>query len=242
MTVALCMIVRDEAAILERCLASVASSVDAMVIVDTGSTDGTDQIALDYGAHVWHEPWKNFGATRTAALNLARSHADYLLLLDADDELLTILPDPCLPAYDFQVHTEGAVPYNQPRLVSSAIPWRYEGVTHEYLTSDLIPVPSGQVGGALVHHRDGSRWTRKYTEDAALLEAALEQDPENVRNVYYLANTYRDLELYDQALPLYRQRAAMGGWQLEVDAAAEQALRIESGNYVPVGVPSVTNA
>ena len=79
------MIVRDEAAIIERCLASVRPFIDHWVIVDTGSVDETPQrvqaaLAGIPGA-LHHRPWRNFGHNRTEALNLARAHGDYRVSL-----------------------------------------------------------------------------------------------------------------------------------------------------------------
>lgn len=84
-TVALCMIVRDEQAVLRRCLASVAAAVDAIYITDTGSTDGTVEIAKEFGAHIRHFTWcDDFSAARNHSIRDVKE--DWLLMLDADDE------------------------------------------------------------------------------------------------------------------------------------------------------------
>jgi tetratricopeptide (TPR) repeat protein len=86
MSLSLCMIVKDEAANLPRCLASVQGVVDEMVIVDTGSTDDTITIAKDAGAKVYKLPWPNdFAAARNHALQYVQ--ADWILVLDADEAL-----------------------------------------------------------------------------------------------------------------------------------------------------------
>ncbi|HEY9900169.1 MAG TPA: glycosyltransferase [Pantanalinema sp.] len=86
-TLALCMIVRDEEAYLEDCLASVRGVVDEIVIVDTGSTDGTLAIAERHGARVSHFPWiGDFAAARNAGIEQVTS--DWILVLDADERLL----------------------------------------------------------------------------------------------------------------------------------------------------------
>ncbi|HEY8491239.1 MAG TPA: glycosyltransferase [Dehalococcoidia bacterium] len=85
-TISLCMIVRNEEANLERCLASVRDVVDEMIVVDTGSTDGTVALAQRLGAKVHHVPWTHdFSAARNAAL--AHATGDWVLHLDADEEL-----------------------------------------------------------------------------------------------------------------------------------------------------------
>src|SRR4051794_7642346 len=82
--VALVMIARDEARCIERCLASVRAHVDEMLVLDTGSTDGTPELARCAGARVASFAWcDDFAAARNAALVLA--DADWSLVLDADE-------------------------------------------------------------------------------------------------------------------------------------------------------------
>src|ERR1700722_13597203 len=75
------MIVKNESHVIERCLASVKGIIDYWVIVDTGSTDGTQEIITNYLKDIPGElierPWKNFGFNRTEALLLAREKGDY---------------------------------------------------------------------------------------------------------------------------------------------------------------------
>ena len=80
------MIVKNEADLLDRCLASVADFVDEIVIVDTGSTDRTVDIATSYGAIVIHHQWQDdFAEARN--LSLAHATGDWILWMDADEEL-----------------------------------------------------------------------------------------------------------------------------------------------------------
>ncbi|MBW5448466.1 glycosyltransferase [Cohnella sp. CFH 77786] len=82
----LCMIVRNEGEILERCLSSVAPFVDEIVIVDTGSTDDTKAVASRFTPQVYDHMWSNdFAEARNAAI--ARSAAVWILMLDADEYL-----------------------------------------------------------------------------------------------------------------------------------------------------------
>jgi tetratricopeptide (TPR) repeat protein len=85
-TLSLAMIVKDEAAVLGRCLGSVRALVDEMVVVDTGSRDGTVALAESLGARVGHFPWRDdFAAARNESLRLCTG--DWVLLLDADEAL-----------------------------------------------------------------------------------------------------------------------------------------------------------
>lgn len=80
----LCMIVRDEEPRLASCLQSIAPYVDEIVVVDTGSTDRTREVARDCGARVFEMPWPDsFAAARNQSLALARG--EWLFWMDADD-------------------------------------------------------------------------------------------------------------------------------------------------------------
>ena len=82
--ISLCMIVRDEEATLARCLEAAQPFVDEIVIVDTGSQDGTIEIAERFGARIIHEVWEDdFSAARNRSLEEAR--CEWILTLDADE-------------------------------------------------------------------------------------------------------------------------------------------------------------
>src|SRR5262249_33980822 len=84
--VSLCMIVRDEEANLPACLASAADLVDEVVVVDTGSTDRTREVAARFGARVFDFPWvDDFAAARNESLRHATG--DWVFWMDADDRL-----------------------------------------------------------------------------------------------------------------------------------------------------------
>lgn len=98
MAITLCMIVRDEAARLPQCLASVVGVVDEAVIVDTGSQDETVAIARQWGARVYEVPWQeDFAAARNIALQYVTT--EWVLVLDADETLTpsfaAVLPEIC---------------------------------------------------------------------------------------------------------------------------------------------------
>jgi tetratricopeptide (TPR) repeat protein len=106
-------------------------------------------------------------------------------------------------------------------LIKSSLPWRYEGVLHEYLTCDA-PYQSEILDGPLVFgHFDGGRsqgidQKTKYERDAKLLELELRKDPKNSRNVFYLAQSHRDCGQFAKALEAYQRRVDMGGWEEEI--------------------------
>src|SRR5918993_840264 len=80
------MIVRDEARNIVDCLTSLAGVVDEIMVVDTGSSDGTPELARAHGADVVHERWRDdFAAARNIAL--ARCSGDWVLYIDADERV-----------------------------------------------------------------------------------------------------------------------------------------------------------
>jgi glycosyltransferase involved in cell wall biosynthesis len=87
LTLSLCMIVKDEEAMLGRCLAAVRPAVDEIIVVDTGSTDRTVEIAIEHGATVLHHEWTgDFGAARNVGFEAATG--DWVMYLDADEVLV----------------------------------------------------------------------------------------------------------------------------------------------------------
>jgi tetratricopeptide (TPR) repeat protein len=87
LTVSLCMIVKDEEEMLPGCLEAVVDGVDEVIVVDTGSTDRTVEIAESFGATVIHFPWNgSFADARNVGLDAAKG--DWLLYLDADEHLV----------------------------------------------------------------------------------------------------------------------------------------------------------
>lgn len=224
-TVCLNMIVKDESPVIRRCLASVKPIIDYWVIVDTGSSDGTQQIIKDFLADIpgeLHEkPWKNFEHNRNEALNFAKDKADYLLFIDAD-EVLEFAADFKLPHLDKDVYLVntcmGGMKYGRIQLVNNHIRWNWVGVLHEVLVSPDERSRETLAGVINVPRPDGNRSQdpRKFHKDAAILEAALLENPHNARNVFYLAQSYRDAGEFEKSIEVYERRVAMQGWDQEV--------------------------
>jgi len=228
-TVCLCMIVRDEAAVIARCLESVSSVIDCWLICDTGSVDATRAIIRDtlrgIPGELRERPWVDFGHNRSELMELARGRADYLLLLDAD---MTLTASGALPAVlsadAYLLRHMGDPEYWIKRLVRGDRRWEYVGTTHEYLVATDGAETEERLDVLVVaHHADGGARADKLQRDVRLLQRDLERDPANGRAVFYLAQTYRDLGRLERAAELYMQRAAMGGWTEEVFYSLYQA-------------------
>lgn len=220
-SVCLCMIVKNEARIIERCLAAARFAYDYVSICDTGSTDKTVQVVEAWlAAHgvkgaVHHTPWKNFGHNRTVALERARAsfpEAAYLLLLDADMVLVDRgLKKAALTADGYMVtQTEQGSSYRNVRLVRNAFAWKSVGVTHEYTApTDDRSVKMENLDAVWIDDRsDGGSKDDKLDRDAVLLIQGLRDEPGNSRYMFYLGNTYYAMHQYLDAVYWYERRLA----------------------------------
>ncbi len=155
LTLSLCMIVRDEEEMLPRSLAAVRDAVDEVIVVDTGSTDRTIEIARSFGAKVIEREWTgSFADARNASFDAATG--DWVMFLDADEVLVAddaqrlreILGRTWREAF-YLVETNftgelgdgTAVTHNAMRVFRNRPEYRFEGRIHEQIAHNL---PSGQ--------------------------------------------------------------------------------------------------
>ena len=232
-TIGLCMIVKDEASIIRRCLHTVLPLIDHWTIVDTGSTDGTQDIIRSFFDEVaqikkipgeLHErPWQDFAHNRSEALALARPKADYSLIIDADDVLMIpegfAMPNLTKDNYHFDIHY-GNVIHRRQQLVKNTLPWCYKGVLHEFLTCEGEKT-EGHIPLVIRCGTDGARRKdpKRFVKDAAILEKAIadETDPQLIqRNTFYLGQSWRDAGEHEKSIEAYLRRADQGGWIEEV--------------------------
>ena len=220
--IGLCMIVRNEAAVLERCLNSLRQHISSWTIVDTGSEDNTPDIASrsleGIPGAVHHRHWVDFGHNRSEALALNRSQCDYHLVVDADDRL-EFPANFSWPVLDLDAYylgiQDGDVHYRRLQLMATRLPWRYVGVLHEY--PDCDQDYSQGVLESPTYRRHGSQGARSrdpkaYHNDAKVLAEALSKEPENTRYAFYLAQSLRDAGLIQDAAAAYERRGEMEGW------------------------------
>lgn len=225
--VCLNMIVKDESAVITRCLASMLPIIDYWVIVDTGSTDGTQQIIKNYMAEkniqgeLHERPWKNFGHNRNEALVLAKDKADYILFIDADN-YYAYEPNFKFPILDkdfyYVMLSHAGTKYTRIALINNKLDWKWTGVLHEAVGSDQAKTSATLENVNQIVLTDGARSKdpKKYEKDAAVFEEALKEEPDNSRYVFYLAQSYMDAGNHTKALENYEKRTSMGGWDQEV--------------------------
>ncbi len=224
-TICLNMIVKNESQVIERCLATVKPFIDYWVIVDTGSTDGTQEIIREFLKEIPGElqerPWVDFAHNRNEALALAKGKADYVLIIDADEILRADagfkMPD--LNKDFYYIMTEyGETNYARVQLVKNQLNWKWMGVLHEAIDAPEAKSREILKGLKNVVNTDGfrSKDPLKYHKDAKILEAALVKEPYNSRYVFYLAQSYKDAGEYALAIQYYQQRVKMGGWDEEI--------------------------
>lgn len=228
----LSMIVKNEAGRIAHTLTSAKPHLDRWCILDTGSTDGTQDVVRETlrglpGA--LHEaPFVDFAATRNLALDLCEG-TEFILWLDADDELRG---GPALRAFlarergrmDRGAHyvrvEMAATRFDSVRVLRPKSGWRFEGKVHEVLTHAERPLPSGHIEGVTIVHetddhsqaRSRARWER----DVALLESEVALRPTLARPAFYLAMTLFWLGRYEDAIHAFDRRIALGGWAEEV--------------------------
>lgn len=207
-TLSLCLIVRDEEESLGRCLASAVRAVDDIVVVDTGSRDGTMAVAKQAGARVFSLPWpEDFARARNYALEQARG--DWILVLDADEELqakdIPVLrrllwrqdvEAYCVRIANYYGSTAGPdfVTDNVCRLFRRRPEYRFRGIIHEQVIDSIRE----QAGPDSIRFTDVTilhygyldprvRAKKKSARNRRLLEQARRQDPANPYWQYALA-------------------------------------------------------
>jgi hypothetical protein len=247
-TIGLCMIVKDEARVIARCIESARRLIDFVLIVDTGSTDGTQDAIraclreTGLPGEVIDEPWQDFATNRSSALTRLRAHKniDYALINDADDQIIfdeefdaaAFKARMTTDLYDVEIR-HGNIKYHRPQILRNRLPFCYRGVLHEFVQSP----PGGHsretaIGFHVRYGGDGARSQdpQKFVRDAALLERALETEQDAfliARYTFYLGQSYRDAGEPERALAAYLRRPALGFWDQEIFVSLLNAARLK---------------
>lgn len=217
--ISLCMIVKNEEEVLHQCLNSVNDLVDEIIIVDTGSTDKTKEIASQFTEKIFDFEWvDDFSKARNFAFSKATM--DYIFWMDADDVLLEEdqikfqqLKDSLANKVDavsmlyhiaFDEYDNPTFSFRRNRLVKRARNFQWYGAVHEYL----------QVGGniissdvAITHRKKDKSINRPQSDrNLKIYEKRLEKgETFTPRDLFYYSNELKDHGQYEKAIQYYNK-------------------------------------
>lgn len=216
-----CLIVKNEAQNLAACLQSIAAVVDEIIVVDTGSTDQTREIAARFTSKLYHFDWcDDYGQARNAALQYAS--CDWTLILNGDERLDAAsapLIQPTIQAFAYHdpvvLLFRLLTPGDQTRFVRGLFPnhrgLRFKGRVHEWLIWPDGPLQSVECPELIVHHRPHYP-ADKYSKDKRLMLLdlpTLSEPFERSLLLFHLGQTELRLNQPQEALKcFYDARAA----------------------------------
>ncbi len=235
-TISLCMIVKNEEQNLGRCLESVQGLVDEIIVVDTGSTDGTVEVARSFGARVLYYRWTDdFAAARNFGLDAASG--DWVLVLDADEELhpddrpmlrqLCHTAAPDVEAFSMvQVHLTDADGILETELCYDVDLWRnrpeyrFESALHEQIIPAIRAArPEGRVELCpirILHYgflKEAVAGHRKSERNLRLARRLVEEHPDDAFYRFNLGLQLQGLEDFESAAAEFEQaRAGLTWW------------------------------
>lgn len=243
-TISACMIVKNEEEFLPKCLESIRDYVDEIVIVDTGSTDSSLEIATSYGARIYHHPWEDhFSKHRNQSFSYAKG--DWILYIDADEELLpgsggalseTVTAaegnvDAIAVVLECIFDDGKSMAYNNAiRVFRNHRGFYFKGRVHNY----IVGVKNALCSPIhLFHHgynlnEEGRK--RKFERTTKLLKMDIADDPSDPRPHHFLSASYLSekmageaLDEARKALSLYERKEALYHnyyWSLYIAASA----------------------
>jgi glycosyltransferase involved in cell wall biosynthesis len=238
-TIGLSIIVKNEAKVIERMLNTVWPILDYYCVIDTGSTDGTQDIIRKFfeekgiPGEVIDHPWKNFEDARNKALQSVKGKVDFGFWIDADEQLV-ISQNFSVDKFKRSLKTVnganvkiyyGGQNYYRMQFFSTEHPWYWYGPVHEVLVSDEKQNIGIAENLSVLVTPDGNSWTsetqqQKYEGHAKILEEYVKNDPnQDPRWIFYLAQSWRDSntkEGREKAIEWYSKRKSIltkGFWE-----------------------------
>ena len=230
----LSMIVKNEAPNIERCLESVSPFINYYIICDTGSTDNTKEIIKNFfdkkgiPGEIHDHEWSDFGTNRSKAIELCLGKTKWAIMIDADDFIVGKLPvesfDDNVDGYVVRIK-RGPFEWYRAQLFNLAKKkWWYEEPLHEYACCEQpmnVVKLEGDYAWEVRTEGCRSRETNgddreKYRRDYHILKKYLEENPNQPRKQFYLAQSAFDAHMFEIAEVEYEKRANMGVWPEEV--------------------------
>lgn len=228
------MIVKNEEKFLAQCLKSIKDAVDEIIIVDTGSTDKTVEIAQSFGAKVYHHPWRNsFSEARNHSLCYAT--CDWILQIDADEALEQtdipllhkLIQTDSYNAVYVAIYSE--LPGGQSKHYYTRVYRRgkahYEGIVHNQLILHGNAMPSEIRLYHYGYNLSTDEMQKKYKRTGDLLRKQLAEDPNNIFALSNLIRNYRNEYDFDKVIELGEKGLNVPVSQTDVDPR-NQRLRI----------------
>lgn len=236
-----CIMVKDAGDIFEKMLLGNLDIIDRWTILDTGSTDNTLDIINNVlvgkkDGNLYQEPFINFRDSRNRLLDLAGNSCKYNIMLDDTyvvkgdlrKFLSTIRGDDVADSFTMFIKSDDTE-YGSNRIVKSSKNLRYKYKIHEVIDPDnnkniMIPKENSNIDDLKNDYMQDRTMGRKELDIKLLLEE-INDDPENPRSYYYLAQTYNLLKKYELSYEYFQKRVSMSGGfiQEKFDAAFEAA-------------------
>jgi tetratricopeptide (TPR) repeat protein len=238
----LCIMVKNGGDQFEQMLIDNLSIIDRWTILDTGSTDETIEIINRVlvgkkEGNLYQEPFLNFRDSRNRLLDLAGTSCKYNLMLDDTyiiqgtlrEFLNEVRSDQYSNSFTLFIHSDDTK-YGSNRIIKSNSGLRYIHRIHEVITDKnninvVIPEEKVYIKDRRIDYMEKRTLERKQL-DLKLLYEEVEDNPNDPRAYYYLAQTYNLLEDYENALKYFLKRASFtnsGFIQERVDALFEAA-------------------
>ena len=221
-TLSVCLIVKNNHETLDKCLSSINKIADELIIVDTGSTDDTKEIAKKYNAKIFDFVWTNdFSEARNYSFEKAT--CDYIMWLDSDDYITEYFQNKIIELkndlnkydtvnmlynYAFDIDGNVTLQLGRERIIKRSLNCKWIGYIHEYIDASK----------AVIHHNTNieinhGRVHNESDRNLNIYKYHISQGKElNARDTYYFGKELYYHNIYDEALTWLEKTLNMNSW------------------------------